>query len=131
MKPGTTPRLAFSVAPELPSVPAARQRVVAALHRMGLSSVEEGALLTSELVSNAVEHAVTDVIEVRVSEGPSLVRVEVQDQDQRMPARRSAALETLRGRGLPILDAYAAAWGAELIPGDGKVVWFELPVHRG
>lgn len=130
MPSGSTPRLAFTLAAELPSVPAARQRVVAALHRIGLSDVDEGALLTSEVVGNAVEHADTDVIEVRVSEGPSLVRVEVEDKDRRLPARQSAAPETLRGRGLAILDAYAAAWGAERIPGNGKVVWFELPVHR-
>ncbi|MEJ7583982.1 MAG: ATP-binding protein [Acidimicrobiales bacterium] len=127
---GPTPCVAFTLRPELPSVPAARHRVVAVLRSIGLASVDVGELLTSEVVSNAVEHAVTDVIEVRVSAGASRVRVEVEDRDQRLPTPRTPTPEALRGRGLPILDAYAAAWGAERLPGLGKVVWFELPVHR-
>ena len=114
---------------ELPAISAARQRVVEVLHDIGAVNIDDGALLTSEVVSNAVEHAETDHIEIRVMQHNWLVRVEVRDQDRRMPQRRSPARETIRGRGLPILDAYASAWGADPVAGNGKVVWFELPVH--
>lgn len=127
------PHVAFTVHADLPAIPAVRQRVVDVLHSSGVVvDVEDAALLTSEVVSNAVEHAATDTIQIRVFELESLVRVEVHDNDHRLPQRRSqaATAETLRGRGLPILDAYAANWGADAIDGNGKVVWFELPVHR-
>lgn len=32
--------------------------------------------------------------------------------------------------GLGIVDASATEWGSESIPGEGKVVWFELTEHR-
>ena len=30
------------------------------------------------------------------------------------------------GRGMYLIAAFAAAWGIEMIPGGGKIVWAEL-----
>ena len=82
-------------------------------------------LLVSELVTNAVIHAGSDV-EVSVALLPNAVRVEVLDHDPTMPVARDAADDDTSGRGMAILDALASAWGMDPAEG-GKVVWFELP----
>lgn len=82
-------------------------------------------LLVSELVTNALLHARSGV-EVVVRVGEIMVRIEVHDAAARLPERIAEPGETLAGRGLHILDALAAAWGAEPRTG-GKAVWFELP----
>lgn len=81
-------------------------------------------LLVSELVTNALLHARTDV-EVVVRVDPARVRVEVHDALERLPSLLAQPGDTLAGRGLHIVDELAAGWGAEPQNG-GKTVWFEL-----
>lgn len=81
-------------------------------------------LLVSELVTNALLHARSDV-EVVVRIRQTTVRIEVHDATERLPVRIAEPGETLAGRGLHILDALAVDWGAEPRTG-GKAVWFEL-----
>jgi anti-sigma regulatory factor (Ser/Thr protein kinase) len=87
--------------------------------------IPTAALLTSELVTNAVVH-VGGTITVRACcDNDHLVRVEVHDQSPVSPATGTKALEALGGRGLHLVDAMAEAWGSRTT-GSGKVVWFEL-----
>lgn len=104
----------------------ARRFVDQALEQWRISD-EVGSLqlLVSEVVTNAVMHAGTEV-EVAVHLVGKNVRVEVMDGDPTLPERRTAAAEAQSGRGLAILDQLAARWGAEPNP-PGKTVWFELP----
>jgi anti-sigma regulatory factor (Ser/Thr protein kinase) len=96
--------------------------------------IERAALLVSELVTNAVVHAASDVC-IRVSARP-LIRVEVEDHDPRLPETRPArdtppvvdALEP-GGLGLAIVDGLASRWGVDRLA-DGKVVWFEIDRDR-
>ena len=81
-------------------------------------------LLTSELVTNAVFHARTD-IEVEIEIQSSLVNVAVRDHCTRPPAPRKAPLIATNGRGLQIVEDLSSDWGSEPTE-DGKVVWFEL-----
>jgi DNA-binding NarL/FixJ family response regulator len=83
------------------------------------------ALLTSELVTNAILHAHSD-IELSVSLKPHAVRIDVVDNSADLPAPRHAADEDTSGRGLGLVEALATAWGVDERPG-GKSVWFELP----
>jgi DNA-binding NarL/FixJ family response regulator len=83
------------------------------------------ALLTSELVTNAILHAHSD-IELNVSLTPDAVRIDVVDNSADMPARREAHEEDTSGRGLGLVEALATSWGVDERPG-GKSVWFELP----
>lgn len=86
--------------------------------------VDTAVLLTSELVTNAVLHARTEVT-VTVSLDARRLRVEVWDGNAELPSMRPYDVDDATGRGLPMIGAYSAAWGAEPRP-HGKVVWFEI-----
>jgi anti-sigma regulatory factor (Ser/Thr protein kinase) len=104
----------------------ARRFVVSAVHEFGLEAHGEVAeLLTSELVTNVILHARTDVVlRVRPTNGDG-VRVEVVDRSVAPPALRDYGAEAATGRGLALVEAMASAWGSDAGSG-GKVVWFEL-----
>lgn len=82
-------------------------------------------LVVSELVSNAVLHAGTNV-ELRLDVGPSSVRIEVYDQAEGVPQPRNPQPDEAGGRGLLIVGSIASVWGTETTP-SGKFVWAELP----
>ncbi|MFG2192096.1 SpoIIE family protein phosphatase [Streptomyces sp. NPDC048639] len=90
----------------------------------------ETELLTTELVTNALIHADSDV-DVRLREYPDRIRVEVRDSDPRppMPApitlTEEADTDSEHGRGLVIVETMASAWGKSP-SGRGKSVWFEV-----
>jgi anti-sigma regulatory factor (Ser/Thr protein kinase) len=81
-------------------------------------------LLVSEIVTNAVVHARSDV-HVTMDLVASRVHVEVGDDDPRTPAPRDEDQLVPGGLGLHILERLAADWGVRATPG-GKVVWFEI-----
>jgi anti-sigma regulatory factor (Ser/Thr protein kinase) len=86
--------------------------------------VEVAALLTSELVANAVVHAHSPaVVALSVSEGTLRVAVTdmggsalVMDRDRQLGEG---------GRGLPLVDALSVSWGVTPLA-LGKTVWFTL-----
>lgn len=83
------------------------------------------ALLTSELVSNAVRHgpAGADTIRVTVSVlSPRDLRVEVADPG---PGFDPGDPAPERGFGLRLVGALSRRWGVERLP-EGTSVWFEL-----
>ncbi len=111
--------------------PAAARRVVQeALMRGGLELVlDDALLLVTELVTNAVVHAGTDV-ELQVDVGVGTVRVEVVDHGAGAPpllASSVPAADREGGRGIFLLDKLAHEWGTRHFPG-GKSVWFTLGV---
>ena len=100
--------------------------VLAEWELAGLSPV--ATLLVSELATNAVLHAGTG-FEVRLCPTAGHgVRVELEDGNPQLPAKRSPSEWSSHGRGLLIVDALATRSGTA--PHDpGKVVWFELRGH--
>lgn len=112
------------LAAELTAPAEARRLVAAALgawppHRRALV-----ALLTSELVTNAVLYG-----EGRIHLGVGLdvdaVRVEVSDEGAERPVRTTPEAWGEHGRGLLMVDTVAHEWGVDdLDSGPGKVVWF-------
>jgi two-component sensor histidine kinase len=86
------------------------------------------ALLTSEVVTNAVQHASSggDDIVVRLNVD-RVVHVEVAGSNPVFPSSRlSGPTSGIHGGwGLCLLDSVADAWGVD-DEGDGKKVWFEL-----
>jgi DNA-binding NarL/FixJ family response regulator len=88
---------------------------------------DAAALLISELVTNVVRHAATDV-DVRIAVGARTVRVEVSDRNPEVPVLRSPAPTDVGGRGMRIVDELSLRWGVEARR-TGKCVWFELPRH--
>jgi anti-sigma regulatory factor (Ser/Thr protein kinase) len=85
------------------------------------------AVMVAELAMNAVQHARTD-FEVTVDRGGATMRVEVTDSAGGRPAvQPMPPPESLRGRGLPIVDGLADAWGVIPSPhGPGKSIWFQI-----
>jgi DNA-binding NarL/FixJ family response regulator len=83
-------------------------------------------LLVSELVTNAVVHAGSEV-EVAVRLLADSVRIEVVDRAPAIDLRASKPpRESESGRGLMLVETMASSWGVEPIEG-GKSVWFEVP----
>jgi DNA-binding response OmpR family regulator len=82
-------------------------------------------LLVSELVTNAVIHAGSDV-EVMVRLTATAARIEVTDASAESIAPRDATTEEDSGRGLALVGSLAQRWGVRPAPGGGKTVWFEV-----
>jgi DNA-binding NarL/FixJ family response regulator len=82
-------------------------------------------LLVSELVTNAVVHAGSDV-EVMVRLTSSAARVEVTDASAEALAPRNATDDEDSGRGLALVGSLARRWGVRPASGGGKTVWFEV-----
>jgi DNA-binding NarL/FixJ family response regulator len=82
-------------------------------------------LLVSELVTNAVLHAGSEV-DVAVRLTATAARVEVTDASGAAIAPRDAANDEDSGRGLALVGNLARRWGVRPAPGGGKTVWFEV-----
>jgi anti-sigma regulatory factor (Ser/Thr protein kinase) len=82
------------------------------------------ALLVSEVATNALVHGRGNV-RVRVHPTARGLRVEVHDGNPALPARRRATPMDEGGRGIALVEALSAGWGAEHTA-DGKNVWFEV-----
>ncbi len=109
--------------PEAISARDARSFVAAALPDLdGLDT--RVALAVSEVASNAILHARTPFT-VCVVVDTNRVRVEVTDEDPRMPVRQDYAADSVTGRGLAIVEQLSDRWGADGHDGD-KTVWFEI-----
>lgn len=110
---------------DLRSAAGARRFVAAALDRWGFGGMNDSvALLVSELVTNAVVHAHSDV-ELAVHLRPARVRVEVIDAAREHIRRRDAKDDEQSGRGMALIEALAVAWGIDSLLA-GKSVWFEM-----
>jgi anti-sigma regulatory factor (Ser/Thr protein kinase) len=112
------------------SVPTSRRNVVDVLREAGWDEERIGyvALMTTELVTNAVEHAGTPytlMVEVTVDG----LRVEVHDGSEALPVMGEMCSPlAVRGRGLALVAELSHRWGCEAVVG-GKSVWFEaLPI---
>ena len=120
---GSEARAIFPGVPE--SAGRARRFVAAALAEAGRAEVAEVAvLLVSELVSNAVLHAGTE-LELVVRILPDRLAVEVHDQGGGRAVRRRYSTLSGTGRGLMLVEELARDWGT-VVTEAGKFVWFEL-----
>jgi hypothetical protein len=92
------------------------------------ADVDDAALLTSELATNAVIHG-NSVFSVTVDLFERSVRIGVVDRSSEEPRRRPYTSTSGTGRGLGMVADLATAWGVERGDG-GKCVWFELPLDE-
>ena len=81
-------------------------------------------LIVSELVTNAVEHAETEV-EVVMTATESILRLQVTDGGGGTPVRREVRPGDPSGRGLNIVAFLAREWGTAVEPGS-TTVWCTL-----
>ncbi|MEU5432852.1 SpoIIE family protein phosphatase [Streptomyces sp. NPDC020719] len=85
-------------------------------------------LLVSEVVTNAVRHAHSHQVELRLVRAETL-RCEVVDDDHTLPMLLHAGPLDESGRGLRVVSRLAREWGTSRT-GGGKTVWFEVPLPR-
>jgi GAF domain-containing protein/anti-sigma regulatory factor (Ser/Thr protein kinase) len=112
--------------PVVESTPSARHWVTGLLRDVPAEVRECAALLTSELVTNAVLHAATPFT-VTLHLMADRIRIDVADGNPVAPSIKDYAADAATGRGLTLFNTLASDWGVQRVAG-GKIVWFELPV---
>lgn len=121
-------RVTFALMPEAPSQ--ARAVVDRELGPLPAKVREDATLLVSELVTNAVRHALgTGLLEVelRIRSEPGRIRVVVSDQGGGfVPAPRLPTAAEGSGWGLYLVDRIADRWG--VLSKERTEVWFEIDV---
>jgi anti-sigma regulatory factor (Ser/Thr protein kinase) len=107
----------------------ARRHVRAALYAWDVP-VEQtiAALLTSELVTNAIRHEVTGIVMLAITCSPGQLRVDVHDTSRALPMLIDAAADTETGRGLMLVATLSTEWGFYRTPA-GKAVYFTLAIQ--
>jgi anti-sigma regulatory factor (Ser/Thr protein kinase) len=116
----------LALSPEPGSVAQARGFLSDALRRWSVPEETELAarLALSELVTNAIVHAATELV-VRVRSEPDAIWVGVTDQSRQLPVAREPRPGSMGGRGLTIVAAVARRWGVDRrFSRRGKTVWF-------
>ncbi|MGP3925299.1 SpoIIE family protein phosphatase [Streptomyces sp. 8N616] len=107
----------------------ARRMVRERLTDWGLEeAVDTAELLVSEAVTNAVRHAYTEQVELRVVRTDALLW-EVSDDDRALPVLLDADRADEYGRGLRVLGSLTREWGTSS-SARGKTVWFEQSLPR-
>ncbi|SEG14017.1 Serine phosphatase RsbU, regulator of sigma subunit [Actinacidiphila yanglinensis] len=107
----------------------ARGLTRAALRGWGLDALGETAeLLVDELVVNALRHARTGRVGLRLVRAGALL-CEVSDDDHTVPVLLGAGPEDEGGRGMRIVSRLAREWGTSR-SAHGKTVWCELTLPR-
>lgn len=127
-RPGPVSELRRTLPPTPESATVARWLVTDLLRDTVEGDTQDtAALLTTELVSNAIRHTRDElVLTVRLAGGR--LRVGVSDSSHRRPQLVQVGKRDTSGRGLHLVDALADQWGVDPDErGLGKTVWFELP----
>ncbi|HEY3942505.1 MAG TPA: ATP-binding protein [Acidimicrobiales bacterium] len=125
-----SPRAGVDLAPEADSVRAARNFVARMLEVWHCDDPDEVVdLLTSEIVTNAVRHAVGAIrVEAALVDRQTL-RVSAADDHPDVPVLRQPGPLVEDGRGIMLVGSLARRWGVEVEAGY-KVVWFEAAIDR-
>jgi anti-sigma regulatory factor (Ser/Thr protein kinase) len=119
----------WGLAAEPIEVSRARAVVREQLHEWGLNLLADQAeLMVGELVTNAVRHARSRRIELRLVRGDALL-CEVDDEDATLPTLLSTGATDEFGRGLRVVSRLAREWGSSRTTA-GKTVWFEMALPR-
>lgn len=91
--------------------------------------VDDAAVITTELATNAVLHARTGFTVTVAWRPDGTILVAVRDASLLPPRLRHPSALDGSGRGLGLVAAIAVGWGAYLLA-DGKVVWAQLRSAR-
>ncbi len=107
----------------------ARSYVRAAINAWGVPvDPYVAALLTSELVTNAIRHEAGDTVKLFVSCSCGHLRVYVHDSSRTWPTPANAGADAEAGRGLTLVASLSTDWGVYRTPG-GKAVYFTLALQ--
>ncbi|MGW4033420.1 ATP-binding protein [Streptomyces sp. NPDC004838] len=123
---------------QLRNAPQARNFVASTLNGWALESlVPDATLVVSELVTNAVQHALDPIaadegdypVWLGIFLHPGDLVCAVTDPSSTPPRPRDAEDGALGGRGLALVTALSETWSWELTPPRGKTVWAALPLQ--
>ncbi|HEX8496421.1 MAG TPA: response regulator [Actinomycetales bacterium] len=89
---------------------------------------DDTVLVVSELVTNAIVHAVSAPT-LSLTQAPGGLRVEVHDDGVGTPEPQPASSTGESGRGMHLIDAMTSAWGIQLADDGSKTVWAELKLR--
>ena len=116
-----------------------RHRCVDELRARGIapSTIDDAALVLSELVGNAVRHGQAldgGGIEVRWQISTGSVRIEVRDggrgplrHEATLPVAGGGSADAESGRGLAIVGMLSSSWGSAFDAAEA-VVWADIPL---
>jgi transcriptional regulator with XRE-family HTH domain/anti-sigma regulatory factor (Ser/Thr protein kinase) len=110
-----------SLAPAL-----ARSALATTIIGVPVDAFDTAALLTSELVTNSVKHSGSDWIEVAITLGIDVLRIEVSDQSSQTIRPRTPDIDG--GWGLTLVGELATRWGVERAR-PGKRIWIEFDLN--
>ncbi|MFI8928962.1 ATP-binding protein [Streptomyces sp. NPDC053474] len=114
------------------SVTTTRHRVVRAIHgwepKLEPDVVDTAELVLSELLTNAVRHTGTARVSVSARLLETALRIEVHDSGRALPRVSTPSTTSEHGRGLLLVAALAARFGAEPTS-TGKQVWAEVSLR--
>jgi anti-sigma regulatory factor (Ser/Thr protein kinase) len=110
------------------AVPCARLHARNVLYEWGVRPIADTVeLIVSELITNAVSAAsgyqTAPYVRLRLRMGTDHVLVQVWDGNPQLPQQQPHDLDAESGRGLEIVAALSARWGAAPQPFGGKIVW--------
>jgi hypothetical protein len=109
----------------------ARKQVRAAIWAWDLSvDSSVAALLTCELVTNAIMHTASETITLGIAGAHGKLRVDVYDGSRSLPVVVDAAPDAEAGRGLKLVASLSHEWGFYRTP-VGKAVYFTLTCEPG
>jgi anti-sigma regulatory factor (Ser/Thr protein kinase) len=130
-RPVCPPLLELALPPVAASAGQARLAIRALFAEHRFRPAEDATLLVSEVVTNAVRHARSDLV-LRASMTVGRLRISVEDREGGTLPRPGASPgeEAESGWGLLLVEALSEAWGVETTPG-GKRVWFDLELSPG
>ena len=122
------------------SVPRARRWVretLAGAAGITQDRLDDAVTVTSELVTNAVEHSprqvngtVRDIL-VELLQGAGHLRIQVSDASTHLPALAAPVPDAEHGRGLQIVEALSTSWGTTARNGLGKTTWALIEAASG
>jgi len=114
----------LTLPPDPRNVAVARAWIAERLPGWSSDSIRDAAaLLTSELVTNAVVHARTE-LRVGIAVADEDVLIGVHDLD--LGHREADGTDRHGGWGLSLVGQVASDWGQVQHPGGGKTVWFRM-----
>jgi len=123
--PTETVQLRFRHAAQPAAIARARHEVEDELaSRVSAKDLGDVMLLVSELVTNAVRHADTESLEIRIGITTDGLRIEVHDDGGGFVPKVAPREDGRGGYGLYIVDQLADRWGVDR--GEDGVIWLEL-----
>lgn len=137
-------RLDLAAEPSAPRWARLHAQDVLTAWEIGSPAADDALLVVSELVTNAVRHAIavslvpdqvappTRLCALVLQRMPDHLLISVYDQDRRPPVLKVAAAYGESGRGLHLVDELSCAWGYRYPnTSGGKEVWAKVTTYGG